>query len=341
VARRREPSFALDTSDIYHLNHFFLHKGILLKKLLPLFLLLALVLAACSPGSGSVAATIDGDDVTVRQVEDLIDTEESTIPKDAFAQFLGFEIQWRIIESAAMDEFDIEISEDEITAEADRIYESTNQGESREEFVASRGVTELFLQNIAQQALIDSALLEAIEPDVEVPSQEEIDAELASSTSNLTTVCVSHILVATEEEAEDAFDRVTDGGEEFGVVAAEVSTDPGSAESDGVLPCSPAGQYVEEFRDASLIAPIGEVYEELVQTQFGFHVMLVTDRQDAAEEDLPTEEEIADSLRQADVREAVNTWFFDAVAAADVVVEEEYGTWSPDPPQPGVTPPAA
>lgn len=311
-----------------------------MKKLLPLFLLLALVLAACSPGSGSVVATVDGEDVTVTQVEDLIDTEESTIAKDAFAQFLSFEIQWRIIEDAAMADYEIEIPEDEVSAEADRIYETTNQGESREEFVASRGVTELFLQSIAEQTLIDAALIEAIEPEVELPSQEEIDAELEASAANLTTVCVSHILVATEEEAQDAFDRVTTGGEEFGAVAAEVSTDPGSAESDGVLPCSPAGQYVDEFKDASLIAPLGEVYDELVETQFGFHVMLVTEREDPAEEDLPTEESVSESLHTADVREAVNEWFYGAVAAADVTVEEEYGTWSPDPPQPGVIPPS-
>jgi peptidyl-prolyl cis-trans isomerase C len=172
-----------------------------------------------------------------------------------------------------------------------------------------------------------------------MPSQEEIDAELEASLDNLTTVCVSHILVATEDEAQDAFDRVTTGGEEFGAVAVEVSTDPGSAENDGVLPCSPAGQYVDEFKDASLIAPIGEVYDELVQTQFGFHVMLVTDRQDPAEEDLPTEESISESLHATNVRDAVNTWFYDAVASADVTVEEEYGTWSHDPPQPGVIPP--
>lgn len=312
-----------------------------MKKLLPLFASLALVLAACSPGSGLVAASIDGDDVTVGQVEELIDTEESTIPKDAFAQFLSFAIQWRIIEAAALADYDIEIPEEETSAEADRIYETTNQGESREEFVSSRGVTEEFLQNIAEQTLIDAALVEAIEPEVELPSQDEIDGELESSISNLTTVCVSHILVATEEEAQDAFDRVTTGGEEFGVVAAEVSTDPGSAGNEGVLPCSPAGQYVEEFKDASLVAPIGEVHDELVQSQFGFHIMLVTDRQDPAAEDLPTEESISESLHAADVREAVNNWFFDAVAAADVSVEEQYGTWNPEPPQPGVIPPSA
>ena len=129
------------------------------------------------------------------------------------------------------------------------------------------------------------------------------------------------------------------GGEEFGAVATEVSQDPGSAENDGVLPCGPAGGYVPEFRDASLVAPIGEVYEEVVGSQFGFHVMLVTDRTDPAEGDLPTEESIAEQLSAVAARDAVNEWFFSSVAAAEVTVGDEYGTWNPEPPQPGVVPP--
>lgn len=311
-----------------------------MKKLLPIIVLIALVLAACGGSAGVVAATVNGADVTVGDVERLIDTDESTIPKDQFAQFLGFRIQWDIIEEAANDEFGIEFTEGEVTDEADRIYDSTNQGESREEFTASRGVTEDFLQEVARQSLIDRALVEVFETDVAVPSQEEIDEQLATSVANLTTVCVSHILVPTEEEADDAYERVTTGGEEFGVVAAEVSQDPGSAANDGVLPCGPAGDYVPEFRDASLVAPLGEVYEEIVGSQFGFHVMLVTDRQEPAAGDLPSEQSISDQLHDAAVREEVNNWFFATVAAAEVSVEEAYGTWNPQPPQPGVVPPA-
>lgn len=311
-----------------------------MKKLVPILLLLALVLSACG-GSNAVAASVDGVDITVGEVESLIEVEGSTIPVDQFAQFLGFEIQWQVVEVAAIEDYGIEITEGEITAEADRIYEEANQGETREEFVASRGVTEEFLLSIAHQGLIDAAVREAMADEVPAPSQEEIDAEMGLAVSNLTEVCVSHILVPTEEEAQDALDRVTTGGEEFGVVAAEVSQDPGSAENDGVLPCSTAGTYVPEFRDASLVAPIGEIYAELVESQFGFHVMLVTDRVDPAEGDLPTEEDIATNLELTAAQNATNEWFFAAISGADVTVVEEYGTWNSAPPQPGVIPPAA
>jgi parvulin-like peptidyl-prolyl isomerase len=308
-----------------------------LRKLVPILLLLVLVLGACGGGSSAVAATVNGTDITVGDVETLIDPEESTIPKDQFAQFLGFEVQWEVINVAASEQFGIGFTDEEVAAEADRIYETANAEEPRDEFLASRGVTEEFLLNIARQGLLDGAVREALSGDISAPSQEDIDAEMETAIASLTQVCVSHILLNTEAEAQDAMDRVN-AGEEFGAVATELSQDPGSAANDGILPCGSAGQYVPEFRDASLVAPVGEVYETLVGTQFGFHVMLVTDRVEPAEGDLPTEDEIADTLEATAVAAELETWFLEQMTSADVTVVEEYGIWQTTP-QPGVIAP--
>lgn len=303
-----------------------------MKKLSYTLVAIAFVLSACGGGSSAAAASVDGTDITVGEVEALIDIEESTIPKDQFAQFLGFEIQWEIITTAATDDFGVEIAEVDIDAEADRIFESAGaSGESREEFLSSRGVTEDFLSNIAHQALVDQAVREALDEEVEDPGQQEIDAQR-------TEVCVSHVLVPTEEEAQDVFDRL-EAGEDFGELAQELSQDPGSVENNGILPCGPAGQYVDEFRDAAMTAPIGEVYDEIVQTRFGYHVMLVTDRVEPTGETTPTESEAVESLRADAVALELNSWFLDKVTAAEVVVEEQFGTWQATP-QPTVIPPS-
>ncbi len=300
----------------------------------------ALLVVACGGGASAIAATVDGTDITVGEVESLIKIEESTITKEQFAQFLGFEIQWSIVANAASDQWGIEIAEGEIEAEADRIFESAaTGGEAREDFLASRGVTEEFLRDIAHQALLDQAVREQLAGDVEDPTSEEIEAEMGIAAASLTEVCVSHILVPTLEEAEDVFARL-EAGEDFGELAAELSQDPGSAENDGVLPCSSAGQYVEEFRDASVTAPTGEVYSEIVETQFGFHVMLVTDRTDPVTEDLPTEDEIIETLQADAVALELNSWFLEQITAAEVTVGEQYGTWQAAP-QPTVIPPSS
>ncbi len=308
-----------------------------MKKLVPILLLVALVAAACGSGSSTVAATVDGTEITDTDVEDLIDVEGSIIPKDQFAQFLGFEIQWEVINTAAAEQFGIEFTDEEVIAEADRIYETTNADETREEFLVNRGVTEEFLLNISRQGLLDVAVREALGSELPPPSQEVIDAEMATAVASLTQVCVSHILVDTEPEAQDAMDRVT-GGEEFAAVASEVSQDPGSADNDGILPCGSAGQYVPEFRDAALVAPVGEVYENLVETQFGFHVMLMTDRVDPAAGDLPTEDEIIETLQAIAVAGELEIWFLEQMTTAVVTVEEEFGIWQTTP-EPGVVAP--
>lgn len=310
-----------------------------MKKLVYALAATALVLAACGGPSNAVAATVDGTGITVGEVESLISSEESTIPKEQFAQFLSFQIQWDIVAQAANDEWGIEVTEDEIDAEADRIFESAaTGGESREDFLSSRGVTEEFLRNIAHQALLDQAVRAELATEIEAPTAEEIDAEMGVAEASLTEVCVSHILVETEEEAQEVMDRL-EAGEEFGELAQELSQDPGSAENSGVLPCGSAGQYVEEFRDASLAAPIGEVYAEIVESQFGFHVMLVTDRSDPPIEDLPTQAEITETLEADSIALELNSWFIEQVTAAEVTVEEEYGTWQATP-QPTVVPPS-
>jgi parvulin-like peptidyl-prolyl isomerase len=310
------------------------------KRFLSAFILLALVLSACGGAGGEVDATVDETEITVGDVEDLMDPGGATVTKEQFAQFLNFEIQWQIIEDGSSTDFEISFTDDEITTEADRIYEAAKtEDETREDFLSNRGITEDFLYNIAHQGLMDIAVREELEKTLAPPSQDAIDAELALAETNLTQVCVSHILVETEEEAMDVMDRL-DAGEDFSEIASEVSTDPSAAENGGVLPCGSAGGYVPEFRDATLVAPINEVYEEIVQTTFGYHVILVTARVEPTEDELPTEEQIAENLQTTALSEEHNAWFMEKVVAAEVTIDEEYGTWEATP-QPQVIPPVA
>lgn len=296
-----------------------------------------MILAACGGGSDTVAATVDGEDVTVGEVESLIDSDGATVAKDEFAQFLGFQIQWLVINAAAEADYGITVTDEEVAAEADRIFEdAAEEGQTREEFLSTRGVTEDFLTSIARQGLIDVQIREILREDAPDPTTEDLEAQLNAAKAPLTTACVSHILVASEEEANEVLDRL-EGGEEFGELAMELSSDTGSAENNGILPCGTLETYVEPFRDAALIAPIGEVYETPVESQFGWHVVMVTDRDDAPEGDLPSDQELADAVQANSVIDELRAWFLGAVEDADVSIDEAYGTWQANPPQ--VVPP--
>jgi len=97
----------------------------------------------------------------------------------------------------------------------------------------------------------------------------------------------SHILILAEDQtdkaalakareaAETALIRVN-AGEEFAVVAKEISQDPGSAESGGDLGFFGKDVMDPAFEKAAFELEKGAV-SELVQSQFGFHIIKLTD----------------------------------------------------------------
>lgn len=311
-----------------------------MKKLLSLVVFAAVVLAACGgSGSGDVIATVNGTDVTVGEVEGLIDSGDAAVSKADFAQYLAAQIQWNIFFEAAEADYGVTVNDEEVEAEANTLFEQLASGEqSREEFLAERGITEEFLANIARQSAIDVKLREVLAEDVADPTAEEVAEARQAAIAALTNACVSHILVATEAEATEAMTRLEDG-EEFGALATELSSDTASAANNGVLQCGPPDGYVPPFRDAVLEAAVGEVYPEPVESQFGFHVILVTERTDPAEADLPSDSDLEQTAKDGQVFADLQTWFIEAMEGAEVTVDEEYGTWQANPPS--VTPPAS
>lgn len=311
-----------------------------MKKLLFLIVLGSVLLAACGASGGALAATVDGEQITVGDVEAFIFGDDSTVDKTTFASNLGFAIQFVVITDAAMEDFGISLTDEEVTERSDEIYNDfKTEGESLEDFLATREITEAFLTEVARQGIISDQIRAEFEPEAEDPTEEEIAEATKLALAQATNACVSHILVETEDEAMDALEQLDDGAD-FAELATELSTDTGSAANGGALGCATLDGYVAPFRDASLEATVGEVVPMPVESQFGFHVILVTDRVDPEEGTLLTEDEIIDGLIAQQVDTLYSEWFFEVVGAAEVTVEAEYGTWEPAPPSgPAVIPP--
>ena len=86
--------------------------------------------------------------------------------------------------------------------------------------------------------------------------------------------CVSHILVRTKAEADTVMTRLKNG-DDFAAVARQASIDTGSGAKGGDLGCNPKGAFVPEFDEAASTQPIGQLSDPPVQTQYGFHIILV------------------------------------------------------------------
>ncbi|HKY47841.1 MAG TPA: hypothetical protein VJQ79_07665, partial [Acidimicrobiia bacterium] len=71
--------------------------------------------AACGAGAGATAATVNGVDISVSEVESMRISEEATIDKVAFAQDLTNAIINVAVVTAAREEFSIEPTAEEIS----------------------------------------------------------------------------------------------------------------------------------------------------------------------------------------------------------------------------------
>lgn len=93
----------------------------------------------------------------------------------------------------------------------------------------------------------------------------------------MTEVRASHLLVKTEDEAKQLREEIL-GGKEFADIAAEVSLCPSGA-NGGDLGFFGKGMMVKEFEDAAFSMKVGELSEP-IKTQFGWHLLKLTDKKD-------------------------------------------------------------
>lgn len=103
-----------------------------------------------------------------------------------------------------------------------------------------------------------------------------------------------HILVEKEDEAK-AIIAAIKGGAKFEDQAKAKSKDPGSGANGGDLDWANAASYVTEFSEAMIKLDKGQMTQEPVKSQFGFHIIRVDDVRQAK---LPTFEELKPQIAQ-------------------------------------------
>jgi peptidyl-prolyl cis-trans isomerase C len=197
------------------------------------------------------------------------------------------------------------------SAAVDRKYDEVHAGEKDEEawkkFLAQQGLTPQTFKTELRTRQTVTALLDKVVA-ARVPQAITDQEAKAFYDGNPTLfnlgrrVRASHILVlvpkGTDEKgkaafrakAEAALKRVRDG-EDFGAVARAVSQDEGSAVRGGELPVFGKGEMVPPFEAAAFALGAGKV-SDLVETQFGFHVIKV-------HEQLPDGKAPFDSLKES------------------------------------------
>ena len=112
-----------------------------------------------------------------------------------------------------------------------------------------------------------------------------------ADTGSRETVTASHILVETEEEAIAIIGQLNDGAD-FAELAREKSTGP-SGPNGGALGTFGRGQMVPGFETAAFEMPAGSYSANPVQTQFGWHIIQVSEK---GIEEAPSLDQMRDQL---------------------------------------------
>jgi peptidyl-prolyl cis-trans isomerase C len=147
----------------------------------------------------------------------------------------------------------------------------------------------------ARQAVLTQALL-ADYAKTHPVTDDEVKAEYEKfkAQSSGTEYRARHILVEKEDEAKALIKQI-DAGANFEELAKKNSKDPGSAAKGGDLDFAAPSAYVPEFSQAMVKLKKGEMTQEPVKTQFGYHIIKLDDTRPAQ---FPPLDEVKAQLKQ-------------------------------------------
>jgi peptidyl-prolyl cis-trans isomerase C len=151
-----------------------------------------------------------------------------------------------------------------------------------------------------------------------------------------TQIRASHILLKDEATAKEVRAQLVANPDSFAEVAKEKSTDQGSARRGGELGLFGPGRMVPEFEAAAFALKPGEI-SELVKTQYGYHIIKVTERKEGTVR--PFEQvkaQIKSQLANQRLQEQLDRYLSELRAKANVQVDEKaLEALEPPPIEPG------
>lgn len=221
--------------------------------------------------------------------ETVVDSKAGKITKDDFYEALqeqnGAEVLTELITFKVLED-KYEVSDDEVQKEYDKLKEQV--GEDFDSILEMQGLTEDELKEDIRKGLLnEKALTEGIEV---------TDEEIKSYYENMKTeVKASHILVDDEETANKVKKELDDGAD-FAKLAKKYSTDESNKDKGGDLGYFTVGTMVGEFEEKAFAMEKDEISEP-VASDFGFHIILVTDKKET-EEEIGSLEDEKEEIRQ-------------------------------------------
>jgi peptidyl-prolyl cis-trans isomerase C len=137
-----------------------------------------------------------------------------------------------------------------------------------------------------------------------------------------TQIRASHILVKDEAAAREILNQVKADPSKFADIAKEKSTDKTSGQKGGDLGMFGPGRMVPEFERAAFALKQGEI-SDIVKTQYGYHVITVTERKEGERRPFDqVKEQIKATLRNKAIQDQQEKRYAQLKEQANVKVDD-------------------
>jgi peptidyl-prolyl cis-trans isomerase C len=246
----------------------------------------------------AVVAHVNGKDVTKEDFEKMIKAAESNlgmpIPAEHRDEILRRLLDQLVVHTLLEQEArarGLAATEADVDAKLKEVRQRFATQQDFDDALAERGLTLAALRQDAGRDITANKVIDAELSALPGPTDDETREYYARNADKFTeqeTIRASHILIqvardadaATKAKARATIDSVlakAKAGQDFGALAKEFSQDPGSGAQGGDLNYFRRGMMVPEFNDAAFALQPGQL-SDVVTTQFGYHVIKVTDR---------------------------------------------------------------
>jgi foldase protein PrsA len=288
--------------------------------------LAALLLSACS-AFDTAAATVNGRKIDegrfVRQL-DFVLADPGFAEQFPGAQgveqrkvearnLLTFLIHQELVQAYA-EEHDLGATTGEVQAQIDALIAQVGGREIYEEQLRQSGATVGDVEELIRQQILRGKVADAVVE--EQVTDDQLHQIYQGRLAEFTQVRVSHILVRSQDQARKILEDATP--KTFARLARRFSEDPGSAPQGGDLGLQRPADLVDPFGQETLEIPVGEIGGP-VQTEFGFHIIYVQDRQTQPFEDV--QGDLLEEIRG----QVFTTWLLGRVGGAEIRVNPRYG----------------
>ncbi len=275
-----------------------------MKKLTAIFLLVIMTmsLAACGDKSDGGTELVKVGDATINenQMDQYLELtaflqniDLTQFPEESLqaiqSQMLEDMISLEIIKQHLEEEGKADLPDTEIT-NLKSFVEEAKKTDGVKEYLEEKEISDETLNSFFYNTYYKNTYFEEIKADMPT-LEDDVKSYYEDNKDNFKVdeVTASHILVADETTAKEVLTKLK-AGEVFEDLAKQYGTD-GTKDKGGSLGTFGRGEMVQEFEDAVFALQPGEI-SDVVKTQFGYHIIKLTDKNQGTK----TYDEVKDSI---------------------------------------------